>query len=69
MQQTFAAQYSYTEATDVIARENWHTFEFGRTRVWGEFLRIKTYGQRGDIEYNEVRELVEEIDQETSIDH
>lgn len=65
LQQTFAAKYPYPEATDVIARDNWHTFEFGRTRVWGEFLRIKTYGQRGDIEYNEVKKLVEEIDHET----
>jgi hypothetical protein len=62
LQKTFDAKYDKAEKE--ISRENWHTFDFGRRRVWGEYLRIKKYGSRGDIEYEEVRNLVQEIDQE-----
>jgi len=62
LQRTFNTKYNDTEKE--ISRENWHTFDFGRKRVWGEYLRIKTYGSRGDIEYEEVRGLVEEIENE-----
>ena len=50
----------------LISRDDWHKSGFGRSRVWGEFLRIKKYGQRGDIEYKEVKDLVEEIDKLTN---
>lgn len=33
----------------VIGRDNWWQTERGRSRVWGEYLRIVTYGQKGDI--------------------
>lgn len=46
-----------------ITRDNWYSFEDSRKRVWGEFLRIKTYGQRGDIEYDEVANLIKEINE------
>lgn len=62
LQQTFDTKYE--QANKEISRDNWHTFEFGRSRVWGEFLRIKTYGSRGDIEYNEVKQLVVQIENE-----
>jgi hypothetical protein len=64
LQQTFDAKYRRSEKE--ITRDNWHTFDFGRSRVWGEYLRIKKYGSRGDIEYDEVRELVEEIEESLS---
>ncbi|MFD2444118.1 YdcF family protein [Bacillus sp. CGMCC 1.16607] len=32
-----------------ITRENWMNTEAGRSRVFGEFLRIIFYGRRGDI--------------------
>lgn len=63
IQQTFDTKYPQAEKE--ISRDNWHTFDFGRGRVWGEFLRIKTYGSRGDIEYDSVRDLVEKIEKET----
>ncbi len=47
-----------------ITRYDWHTFDFGRRRLWGEYLRIKEYGNREDIEYEEVKDLVEEIEKE-----
>ncbi len=62
LQQTFDTKYN--RADRKITRDNWHTFTFGRNRVWGEFLRIKKYGSRGDIEYDSVRELVIKIEKE-----
>jgi hypothetical protein len=32
-----------------VNRENWSYTETGRNRVWGEFIRILTYGEKGDI--------------------
>jgi len=54
----------YSGQDKAITKDNWHTFDFGRSRVWGEFLRIKKYGERGDIAYDEVRGLVTDIEQE-----
>lgn len=63
LQRTFNTRYK--RANKTITRNNWHTFAFGRDRVWGEFLRIKTYGKRGDIEYGLVERIVKEIEEET----
>jgi len=32
-----------------VTAENWWTTEVGRARVWGEYVRIRTYSERGDI--------------------
>ncbi|WP_409253890.1 YdcF family protein [Bacillus sp. SCS-153A] len=32
-----------------VNRNTWSQTETGRTRVWGEFLRILAYGEKGDI--------------------
>lgn len=61
LQNSFNAKYK--KARQEITRENWYTFEFGRRRIWGEYLRIKRYGSRGDIEYEEVKTLVEQIEE------
>lgn len=58
-QKTFDALYP--EDPSYITRDNWYTNSYGLSRVWGEFLRIITYGQRGDIAYDEARSLVEKI--------
>ncbi|ULL18863.1 YdcF family protein [Paenibacillus sp. H1-7] len=34
---------------DLITRNNWMNLEKGRSRVYGEYIRICTYGDRGDI--------------------
>ena len=34
----------------LITRENWMELAEGRARVYGEYLRIVTYGERGEIE-------------------
>jgi len=62
LQQTFDTKYK--RANKKITRNNWHSFAFGRGRVWGEYLRIKTYGSRGDIEYEEVKDLIAQIEKE-----
>lgn len=33
----------------VIGRDNWWQTECGRSRVWGEYLRICHYGDKGDV--------------------
>lgn len=38
-----------------INRQNWANTEIGRSRVYGEYLRICKYGDRGDIETLEER--------------
>lgn len=58
-QKTFDALYP--ENPSYITRDNWHTNSFALSRVWGEFLRIAKYGQRGDIAYDEARPLIEKI--------
>lgn len=61
IQKTWAATYSGAEK--MITKDNWSTFDFGRSRVWGEFLRIKKYGERGDIFYDEAtKALVDKIE-------
>lgn len=42
---TFDASYQ----GNPVSRENWMTFEEGKRRVWGEYLRILHYGEKGDI--------------------
>ena len=32
-----------------LSRDNWMDTEMGRSRVWGEYLRIIHYGKKGDI--------------------
>lgn len=46
MQKSFNASY---HDDLVITRENWYKTALGRKRVWGEYLRIKKYSERGDI--------------------
>lgn len=62
LQMTFNAKYEKENKS--ITKNNWHSFAFGRSRVWGEYLRIKKYGSRGDIEYKSVEKLLDKIEKE-----
>lgn len=63
LQKTFNRLYPDTNKE--LNRDTWYTFDFGKSRVWGEFLRIKTYGERGDIFYDkETADLVKKIEKE-----
>ncbi|RIW38521.1 YdcF family protein [Bacillus salacetis] len=42
---SFDAEYNGIK----VNRETWSLSDLGRKRVWGEFLRILTYGEAGDI--------------------
>lgn len=66
LQQTVNARYK--GGSEYITRENWYETEFNRSRVYGEFLRIKTYGSRGDLDYSEVKGLIQDIDTEITAD-
>ena len=58
-QKTFNALYP--ESSAYITKMDWYNNPYSVKRVWGEFLRIAKYGQRGDITYKEVKSLVEDI--------
>jgi hypothetical protein len=48
----------------VIGPDTWTASDMGRNRTYAEYLRLKLYCQRGDIEYpDNVKKLVTEIDQ------
>jgi hypothetical protein len=53
----------YPGATEPLTSQNWHQSEFGRSRVWGEYERIKKYGTRGDIEFDEVRDILDSMEE------
>lgn len=42
---TFDAAYKGV----TLSREHWMETELGRSRIWGEYLRILYYGKKGDI--------------------
>jgi hypothetical protein len=66
IQKTWAPIYPNTDKE--ITRDSWNSFDFGRSRVWGEFLRIKKYGERGDIFYDDkTKDLVYKISELTQI--
>ncbi len=61
IQKTFSPVYPDTDRP--LNERTWYTYNFGISRVWGEFLRIKKYGQRGDIAFDEeTKKLVDKID-------
>lgn len=45
----------------MITRKHWMDYPSQRSLVWGEYLRIKKYGERGDIALDEVKDLITEI--------
>jgi len=53
----------FPSASEHLNVNNWHCYPEFSGRVWGEFLRIKKYGERGDIDYNNVAKcLIDQID-------
>ena len=44
-----------------ISRQMWSKTDYGRGLVWGEYLRLQTYGQRGDFPIAEIRESLDHI--------
>lgn len=52
----------YPNQNDHMTADSWHLNKQYRARVWGEFLRIKQYGKRKDLDFGEVQDLLNEID-------
>jgi len=46
-----------------LSELDWYKTEYGRSIIWGEYLRIKTYGERGDFPIRDVRELMDNVAQ------
>lgn len=54
----------YPEDGCFMAKDTWHHTEQGKQRIWGEFLRIQEYGNRGDIALDDrTKNLLAKIDQ------
>lgn len=50
------------DAGVVIGRDDWFATQTGRDRTFAEYLRIKTYGERGDIFYDQkTSDLVQSV--------
>lgn len=60
-QRTYPAVYPGHQA---LTKDNWYSTDFGRSRIWGEYLRIKMYGERGDIAVAEAESLIAAIAEE-----
>lgn len=46
-----------------IQCNNWHKTQLGKSLVWGEFLRLKTYGRRKDFPLTkEMEEIIHKIE-------
>ncbi|PCI29397.1 hypothetical protein COB55_02195 [Candidatus Wolfebacteria bacterium] len=58
---------NYGEGDIEITKNNWLKHDVSKRRVWGAFLRIKKYGERGDIYFDdEVKSVVDKITSLTS---
>ncbi len=44
-----------------ISRQMWSKTEYGRGLVWGEYLRLQKYGNRGDFSVDEIRDSLDLI--------
>jgi hypothetical protein len=49
------------QQSSFLSSTTWHLTEPGIKHVWGEFTRICKYGLRGDIAFDEVRQIVQAI--------
>jgi uncharacterized SAM-binding protein YcdF (DUF218 family) len=50
----------HIEGDTYLTAENWFNYEEYRQKIWGELLRIKLYGERGDIHYpDHIRQKIE----------
>jgi len=44
-----------------ISRQMWSKTEYGRGLIWGEYLRLLTYGERGDFPIEEIRDTLDHV--------
>lgn len=52
---------TYPNRPGKMTRDNWYLDEEYRARVWGEYLRIQAYGERGDLDFTEVKPLLSSL--------
>ncbi len=56
----------YPSVGKKFCEQDWFEHPEYLSRVWGEFLRIRQYGTRGDLPLDEVKETIHEIEKETN---
>lgn len=44
-----------------VSRQMWSKTEYGRGLIWGEYLRLQTYGERGDFPIEEIRDALDQV--------
>lgn len=44
-----------------VSRQMWSKTEYGRGLIWGEYLRLQTYGERGDFPIEEIRAALDQV--------
>ncbi|WP_316818609.1 YdcF family protein [Pedobacter nyackensis] len=44
-----------------VSRPMWSKTEYGRKLVWGEYLRLQTYGSRGDFPIEDIRDALDQV--------
>lgn len=44
-----------------ISKPMWSKTTYGRGLVWGEYLRLQTYGERGDFPIDNIRDALDEV--------
>jgi hypothetical protein len=52
----------YPEIKDCLSKDNWFKNEYSINRIWAEYIRIKTYGKKGDIKVCEMDSIIKKID-------
>jgi uncharacterized SAM-binding protein YcdF (DUF218 family) len=51
------------DGQNILRKSDWWRNPLGTAMIWGEFLRIVKYGERGDISIEEIRDRIKHIKQ------
>ena len=64
----YSCPYDIYGENKVLVDENiWSKTEEGKAIIWGEYLRIKTYGERGDFPLTiKMKDLINKIQKENT---
>ncbi len=49
-----------------MKKSNWFEYPYFKARVWGEYLRIRKYGERGDFPIESISSVISQIAREIS---
>ncbi len=68
LQKTVPGKYEDSNGILIeVSKDDWFKTDIGRARVWGEFLRMREYGRRGDFDITSVDDSIQKIEQLTNL--